>query len=368
MSKQSSKRDVTVVFDLHRVLRKRSPRAMLFSIFAVALLLIGPLSLVIAGIGESSADGGYVGNKMTIEYYPHKGEGPNIRESLNFSGNYSHISVTYYGDFASTEYNPQFWSLEKWYPVKKYVETVWERHGWNYIKVTYKATLFTGWVDEDNNPYDPGDIIKSGDVTGGKIKLYATWGELENYSDNLKTANDWKSGTVYTNIFVFDQINNNNTINPNYTLRGKTPDSTIDLGDKNVKGYINIKYGNNSGKTIIDNCIIKGTKGNNNHGEGDTGIFANGNKLIIGSNVKGTPDGSTEAYYAQIFGGSKTGECGPTNLIIHSGTFSNVVSGSQSGTVNGDTKVILKDVTILDTLTAGVDSEVEGNTTSMHRQ
>ena len=49
-------------------------------------------------------------------------------------------------------------------------------------------------------------------------------------------------------------------------------------------------------------------------------------------------------------------------MIIHSGTFSNVVSGSQSGTVNGDTKVILKDVTILDTLTAGVDSEVEGNT------
>ena len=112
MSKQSSKRDVTVVFDLHRVLRKRSPRAMLFSIFAVALLLIGPLSLVIAGIGESSADEGYVGDSITIEYYPYKGDGPNIRESLNGSGNYSHISVTYYGDFASTEYNPQFWSSD----------------------------------------------------------------------------------------------------------------------------------------------------------------------------------------------------------------------------------------------------------------
>ncbi|WP_400211207.1 hypothetical protein [Candidatus Methanarcanum hacksteinii] len=87
MSKQSSKRDVTVVFDLHRVLRKRSPRAMLFSIFAVALLLIGPLSLVIAGIGESSADGGYVGNKIVITYYPYKeDEKPtNIDGSLNGS-------------------------------------------------------------------------------------------------------------------------------------------------------------------------------------------------------------------------------------------------------------------------------------------
>ena len=79
--------DVTVVFDLHRVLRKRSPRAMLFSIFAVALLLIGPLSLVIAGIGESSADGGYVGNKIVITYYPYKeDEKPtNIDGSLNGS-------------------------------------------------------------------------------------------------------------------------------------------------------------------------------------------------------------------------------------------------------------------------------------------
>lgn len=177
----------------------------------------------------------------------------------------------------------------------------------------------------------------------------------------MKTANKWTSGTVYTNIFEFNSINSNKTINPNYTLRGTTPDKIIDLGGIYDNGYIDINYGKNPGKTIIDNCIIKGTRGDNNHGEGNTGIFANGNKLIIGSNVKGTPSGSTQADYAQIFGGSKGG-CGPTNLIIHSGTFSNVVSGSQKETVNGDTKVILKDVSIYDTLTAGVDSGVDGNT------
>lgn len=379
MSKQSSKRDVTVVFDLHRVLRKRSPKAILFSIFAVALLLIGPLSFVIAGIGESSADGGYVGNKITITYHPYEeGKEPTITSNYNSSGEYGSISVTYYGDFASTEYNPQLWSsdvadggssalysavlehgvnLKKWYPIKSYNKG--------------KTIVFTGWVYSSGNvkkEYDPGDIVNIGECTDGKIDLYATWGELKNHTNVLKTANKWKDGTVYTNIFEFDSIeltentffnnnNNNKTIGPNYTLRGKTSDSTIDLGDKNVKGYINI-----SGKTIIDNCIIKGTKGDNNHGEGDTGIFANGNKLIIGSNVKGTPNGSTEANYAQIFGGSKTGDCDPTNLIIHSGTFSNVVSGSQNGIVKRNTKVILKDVTILDTLTAGVDSKVDGST------
>lgn len=102
MSKQSSKRDVSVVFDLHRVLGKRSPKAMLFSIFAVALLLIGPLSLVIAGIGESSADGGYIGNKITITYHPFKEKEPEINK-LNEYDEYSPIEVTYYGDFASTE-------------------------------------------------------------------------------------------------------------------------------------------------------------------------------------------------------------------------------------------------------------------------
>lgn len=161
MSKQSSKRDVSVVFDLHRVLRKRSPRAMLFSIFAVALLLIGPLSLVIAGIGESSADDGYVGNKITITYHP--GEKPtNIDGSLNGSpngsDNYDPIQVTYYGDFASTEYNPQYWSnniadggssalskvnLEKWYPIKSYEEG--------------KTIVFTGWEDKNNLKYYPGE-------------------------------------------------------------------------------------------------------------------------------------------------------------------------------------------------------------------
>lgn len=140
MSKQSSKRDVTVVFDLHRVLRKKSPKAILFSIFAVALLLIGPLSLVIAGIGESSADGGYTGDKITITYHPFKDNVPEINDKCNYGMNntYDNVDVTYYGDFASTEYNPQFWSndvtkggsstlsgnLPKWYPVKEYVKTV----------------------------------------------------------------------------------------------------------------------------------------------------------------------------------------------------------------------------------------------------
>ncbi len=366
MSKQSSKRDVTVVFDLHRVLRKRSPRAMLFSIFAVALLLIGPLSLVIAGIGESSADGGYVGNKIIITYYPHKkDEKPtNIDGSLNGSpdgsNNYGFISVTYYGDFASTEYNPQYWNkdvnnggssalysaligteLEKWYPVKGYEKG--------------KTLLFNGWVDDGGKSYDPGDLItKSVDDLVYEVNLYAKWVRLENHSNKLSDANSWESGTPYSNI-LHNCGELSYDINGKYTLR----DCTINLGSVSIKD-----------KTIIDNCTVRGTKGSGNHGEGDTGIFANGHKLILGSNIKGVPigpngasDSYTEASFAQIFGGSKNGtvEHG-TNLIIHSGTFSNVVSGSRNGTVEGDTKVILKDVTILDTLTAGVDSRVKGST------
>lgn len=302
MSKQSSKRDVTVVFDLHRVLRKRSPRAMLFSIFAVVLLLIGPLSLVIAGIGESSADGGYVGNKIVITYYPYKeDEKPtNIDGSLNGSpddsSNYGSISVTYYGDFASTEYNPQYWNkdvnnggssalysalvgteLEKWYPVKGYEKG--------------NTLLFNGWVDDGGKSYDPGDLItKSVDDLVYEVNLYAKWVRLENHSNKLSDANSWESGTLYSNV-LHNCGELSYDINGKYTLR----DCTINLGSVSIKD-----------KTIIDNCTVRGTKGSGNHGEGDTGIFANGHKLILGSNIKGVPigpngasDSYTEASFAQ---------------------------------------------------------------------
>lgn len=376
ISKQSSKRDVSVVFDLHRVLRKRSPKAMLFSIFAVALLLIGPLSLVIAGIGESSADDEYGGDLITITYHPYKGnKKPDIDDECNYGKGvtYEKVVVKYYGDFASTEYNPQFWNnkvneggsssligvdnVEPWYGIKEHVIY----YTWTNI-IKKKATLFTGWIDKDGKNYDPGDIIKSEDVTDGEIELYATWGKLENYSDKVPSI-VLTTGSAYTNIvegITVEGVQNGKDIGGNYTMRN----CTINVEN----GFLNIKNGANM--VIIDNAEIIGNKGknpydDNNHGAGNTGIFANGSKLIIGSNVKSTHNNNStkysEADYAQIFGGSKTDNCGPTNLIIHSGTFSNVVSGSQSGIVR-DTKVILKDVTILDTLTAGVDSKVDGST------
>ena len=366
MSKQSSKRDVTVVFDLHRVLRKRSPKAMLFSIFAVALLLIGPLSLVIAGIGESSADDDYAGNYIKITYHPFKDNAPKIDDECNYGGdaNYNDVVVKYYGDFASTEYNPQFWNnkvneggsssligvdnVEPWYGIKNHVI-----YGtWGNIKK--KAILFTGWIDDKGKSYDPGDIIKLEDV-GKEINLYATWGKLENYRRNVPSG--VLPGSAYTNIVEginVEGVQNGKSIGGNYTMRN----CTINVEN----GFLNIMDGANM--VIIDNAEIIGSKGknpydDNNHGAGNTGIFANGSKLMIGSNVKSTHnDDSTkysEADYAQIFGGSKTGNGKDTNLIIHSGIFSNVVAGSQAGT-DGNTTAVLKDVTILDTLTAGVKS------------
>ena len=366
MSKQSSKRDVTVVFDLHRVLRKRSPKAMLFSIFAVALLLIGPLSLVIAGIGESSVDDDYAGNYIKITYHPFKDNAPKIDDECNYGGdaNYNDVVVKYYGDFASTEYNPQFWNnkvneggsssligvdnVEPWYGIKNHVI-----YGtWGNIKK--KAILFTGWIDDKGKSYDPGDIIKLEDV-GKEINLYATWGKLENYRRNVPSG--VLPGSAYTNIVEginVEGVQNGKSIGGNYTMRN----CTINVEN----GFLNIMDGANM--VIIDNAEIIGSKGknpydDNNHGAGNTGIFANGSKLMIGSNVKSTHnDDSTkysEADYAQIFGGSKTGNGKDTNLIIHSGIFSNVVAGSQAGT-DGNTTAVLKDVTILDTLTAGVKS------------
>ncbi len=324
-------------------------RTMLISTLIVSIMITGSFALVLAGIWGESAAEGYEGDKITINYHPFKGTAPSVRSNYNDTTIPSSITVTYYGSIASTEYNPQVWSNDVLQGGSEILTQVSDLSTWYSIKryTTNSTYVFTGWVDNNGRSYDPGDIIRSSDVTGESFDLYATWNLLNRYSTSVRS--NWSDGTPYTNLVVGPTItasSSGTSVNGNYTLRN----CTINVSS----GYININK-----DTIIDSSTITGTKGGDNHGAGSVGLFANGHKLIIGSKVKGSQSGSTEAAFAQIFGGSMSSALSKsTNLIIHSGTYSNVVAGSQNGTVNGNVSVIVKDVTILDTLTAGVKNNV----------
>jgi len=347
----SQKRDRLTIATLRNSFKgNHHLRTMLISVLIVSIMITGSFALMLAGIWGGSAADGYEGDKITINYHPFKGTAPSVGSRYNDTTVPSSITVTYYGSVASTEYNPQVWSNDVSQGGSEILTQVSDLSTWYSIKsYTRNSTyVFTGWVDDSSRSYDPGDIIKASDVTGESFDLYATWNLLNRYSTSVRS--NWSDGTPYTNMVVGPTITSSSSgtsVNGNYTLRN----CTINVSS----GYININK-----DTIIDSSTITGTKGSDNHGAGSAGIFANGHKLIIGSKVKGSQSGSSEAAFAQIFGGSRTTALtGSTELIIHSGTFSNVVAGSQNATVNGDVSVIVKDVTILDTLTAGVKESVK---------
>ena len=123
---------------------------------------------------------------------------------------------------------------------------------------------------------------------------------------------------------------------------------------------------------IIDSVnLIRTSYGNPNHGVDNAGsLYANGHMLIIGTGVDSP--GITNAKQApQVFGGIDgrseliDGEwwwdddyyeydsVNSTNVIIHSGVYYNVVAGSTSGTVNGDTNLIIRGGIVLDTIVGG---------------
>lgn len=257
------------------------------------------------------------------------------------------VEVEYYGSEFSTEYNPQFWkdtfspSTENWFEIKDYVER--------------STIVFTGWSygNAVGETHYPGEIITSEqieDLTSpddGKIHIYATWGLLDNYLTALKDAR-FVDGNVYTNVIKITQ-NDGASISSahgDFTLRGN---NLFIWGADTLNGNV-----------IIDGMAIQNqglSATNSNHGDGNSfGIFANGHTLVIGTGVDvtdGVRNNKNSWAAPQIYGGSNNDSCGSTNVIIHSGTFYNVVAGGYECTINGDTNLVVRGGTILDTIIGG---------------
>ena len=313
-----------------------------------ALILLSIVASAIIFISLDTLDSepdDYKGTEYTVTY--HKGDGTGEK-----------VTVKYRGSFVSTEYNPQFWkdTIEKSGGIVDGYYSDWNRIEVYQVNIT---TVFAGWNyrldfaetgDGFVGTVDPGDVLNNPPTTT-TIHLFANWVTLEYISvaDHSTTLQDAlnqapATGNPYTSIVLVDGTQTlPNQLNKPVTIRGIGSDPVLNAG------YVNHILT----KDVIIDRIRLNESHQPNHGDGSGGLFANGHKLIIGTGVD-TGDSESVTEYPQLFGGG-TGDIRSTSLIVHSGTYGNIFGGSGNGgaAIGGDTKVVLRDVTILDTLAGG---------------
>ena len=195
------------------------------------------------------------------------------------------------------------------------------------------------------------------------------------------TAYEGNHNIAYTRIYEVSGTVETSKSLPMGTYRSENPDKpstiTINHTDTYETGpwydrethYRNC-YTVMQGNVILDNINIMyrsdADLASGKHGDDSNyGIFANGHRLIIGTDVK-VLGGSDAESYIQITGGSRNGSTGSTDVVVFSGTYSNIVAGSNNQSLNGSTNLVIRgDTTVLDTVVGGnsgdKDGETEGN-------
>lgn len=328
-----------------------------------ALILLSIVASAIIFISLDTLDSepdDYKGTAYTVTYHEEE------------DGTGEKVTVTYRGSFVSTEYNPQFWegtikdsggivdgTYSNWKPIEDYQVNITDVFaGWKYRE---------GFAEADGgfvNTVDPGDVLNIPPTTT-TIHLFANWYPLEyisvaDRSTSLQNALYWApaTGNPYTSIVLVDGSQTlPNQLDKPVTIRGTGSTPVLNAGSVNHILYTDV---------IIDRIRLNGSH-ESNHGDGSGGLFANGHKLIIGTRVDTGNSGSVTGY-PQLFGGGVygNGSINGTSLIVHSGVYGNIFGGSGRNTlgisITGDTKVVLRNVTVLDTL-AGGSADRAGNIT-----
>lgn len=345
----------------------------------LAMLLIAVMLLSAVPLVSGSDDtAGASGDTTDVVYHMYKpGEKPGVKAGFNESttSDDSNPSITVrYCGVASTAYNPQKWNGtikgkiisgndSNWFPITNYsVGDTVVFTGWVYQLGTGTETTYSSL---EKTGYFPGRVLNDPSLYSlidGKIHVYATWGVLKNYtvangSDlNNSTISSWNGdGNAFTNILELKDTP--------YTLKGEfsKPLTVTGKGESTSVTVSNqVLLLNNC---IIDNLSIRNSvQTNGNHGDGNNvGLYAQGNKLVLGTGLTASlsqneANGTIpERYLLQVIGGSSNSTVAGTNVIVHSGFYSNIVAGGQgdNGGINGDANLTIRGGTILDTVVGG---------------
>lgn len=356
---------------------------------AVLLIVVMLLSAVPL-VSGSDDTAGASGDTTDVVYHMYKpGEKPDVKAGFNESTTSDDLnpSITVrYSGVASTAYSPQKWNGtikgeivsgtdSNWFPITEYsVGNTIVFTGWSYRLDTETGTTYTSL---ENTGFFPGRVLNNTSLYSpidGKIHVYATWGVLKNYtvadgtdlSDS--TISSWNGdGNAFTNILELKDTSYvlKGGFSKPLTITGKGESTSVTVGER-------IPLLNNC---IIDNLSIRNNvQTNSNHGDGNNvGLYAQGNKLVLGTGLTAslsqneTNDAAPERYLLQVIGGSSNSTVAGTNVIVHSGFYSNIVAGGQgdNGGINGDANLTIRGGTILDTVVGGCSNGkgvVTGNT------
>lgn len=261
--------------------------------------------------------------------------------------------------------------------------------------------VFVGWrtTADSNDPYhvdyNPGDIIT------GEKDLYAVWAPSSVYIQNNIQYSETITLDILSALPYGSQSNYDVIISPmgdnEYTRIYQVDDGDetgnyLEMGtyrsadvDRPSTFYIRETYNGGidyhiplNGNVIIDNVklVTQSCDPSLSHGnDSDHGIFANGYRLIIGTNVSTDTMSENESAvaraYPQIFGGiasdtynhasaTARDSIPSTDLVIFSGVFYNIVAGNHDGNIDGDTHLVIRGGTVLDTVVGGNSSSTEG--------
>lgn len=245
----------------------------------------------------------------------------------------------------------------------------------------YDVRYVDGYRGSYNDPTDNGESQKKA------TDLY--WVFHDYNSPKVDAIGTADSNGVYRSIVLICNEEGNHSIESwdvtkPVTIRGMPGhdnvvyDGIMSLDDKDTTADDEKLRWNFNADAIVDNVRIEGHI-TSNHGDSNEGIHANGNVLVIGTGVESVAsnqngNNADSWAYTQIFGASPGEGIAATRtpygssedsnfgsfVIVHSGTFSNIVGGAyQDGATVGTSDVrrsvylVVKDVVLLDTLQGG---------------
>ena len=392
---------------------KRNAAIALAAVFAVAVLLVSSIPVPTQGGGTAVPSEGYSGEYHVVRYHlnaPSEINGDynvDVVQRGDGTGTDPYLDVVYYGSIVSTEYNPQLWAST--IPTREDVN-------WNWLEIldysVGNTLVFTGWRyswEHGTSTHYPGEVMSAADLgsdpndgvpNNGVLDVYATWGTVDNVqtvtsqssSTDVQSAIDgFTGGTAYTNFIL---VKAGDAVN----LSGKTltTGKPVTIRTEPVSGFSSIGRLDGNGSTvikagamlIIDDIGLRIATPDSKHGATNNGIVGNGYPLIIGTGImsyygfglndtfgQNTCKGERNGYPV-LRGGSTASSSALSNdwpvnvypakdttageygniasvLIVHSGTWSNIIAGNSQSVTNGSVYSVLRSVTVLDTYACG---------------
>ncbi|MBO4569266.1 MAG: hypothetical protein J5674_04845, partial [Candidatus Methanomethylophilaceae archaeon] len=377
------------------------------TMFVIAILLVSSTPIIAQDEGGLRGLEEYSGEHHTVRYHLDAPDGVNsaCNDIVNDIGDGNsgdpYVDVVYYGSIVSTEYNPQLWAST--IPTREDVD-------WNWLEIkdysVGSTAVFIGWHygwEDSGSTHYPGEVLSKYDLSNaesGILNVYATWSTVDNVqtvtsessASNIQTAiNGFVGGTAYTNFILVragDAVNLSGktlTTGKPVTIRTEPVEGFSSVGRLEGNGSTTVKAG---AMLIIDDIGLKISTPDSKHGTTNFGIVGNGYPLIIGTGImsyygfglgdtfgQNTSKGERNGY-PTLRGGTTAssnalGGDWPVNvypardtasdeygniasvLIVHSGTWSNIIGGNSQSVTNGSVYSVLRSVTVLDTYACG---------------